>query len=349
MFNRRLVALLAVSLLAACGGDEEQVELRSAAPEIESGIEEDVLSSNQSTVPGAPEGAPVYLGLVEPLRVADVSFVVPGTVKNVYVGVGDTVTKGQVLADLETESREAKLQETRKKLEDARAATRPGASRAQADAPPPQWMVDEAKRLQAEADARAANSRGDRSSFQRRARTSGEEAAVERALAIHARHTRGRKVSTSKARRASEDRLALALVDDLEQRVRTLRDAIQNSQLKAPMDGLVVNVTALPGVEWNTRSVDSAIAMVDPSSFIVQIVIPVERAKRLQENELAWVELAALGETGRKVIRGRWVSVGDQSNQLAGGSAWVNAVFQLPQNLPRRVHMGEEVRVVLAP
>ncbi|MCO4769431.1 MAG: biotin/lipoyl-binding protein [Deltaproteobacteria bacterium] len=346
LFRRSL--LLSLVLLAACGDEDDGVQMQSAALEIESSIEDDILASSQETVPGAPDGAPVYLGLVEPLRVADVSFEVPGKVRGVFVTVGESVKKGQVLAELETESRQAKLKETYKKLGDARSQVR-GKSRASADAPPPQWMVDEAKRLQADADARNARATGDRGSFKRTARTQGEEAAVERALAINARHTRGRKVSTRQARRASEDALSLALVDDLEQRVRTLENAIDNSQLKSPMNGLVVNVTALQGVEWNTRSVDSAFSMVDPASFIVQIVIPKKRADRLVEKELAWVELPELGGTGRKVIRARWQSVGEESSQLAGGSAWVNAVFQLPKSLPRRVHMGEEVRVVLQP
>lgn len=345
---RRFPLLLAALLVAACGEEPDGVELRSSALEIESGIEEEVLASSQAPIPGAPEGAPVYLGLVEPLKVAEVSWPVPGMVKQVYVTTGDTVTKGQVLAELETESRQAKLAEARKRLGDARAA-RPGASRSTPDSPPPQWMIDEGKRLQAEAEARAARSTGDRGSFQYTARREGEEAARDRAIALAARHARGRNVSTRQARRAAEDSLALALVDDLEQRVRTLEDAIENSKLTSPMDGLIVNSTAVAGLEWNTRSVDAAFEMVDPTTFTVQIVIPMSRAKRLQEGELAWVELPAVGGTPPQVIRARWLSTGENASQLAGGTAWVNTVFQLPTQLPRRVFMGEEVRVTLAP
>jgi len=340
--------LLFTVLLAACGGEPDGVELRSSALEIESGIEEDVLASSQRTIAGAPEGAPVYLGLVEPLKIAQVSWPVPGTVKAVLVTTGDTVKKGQLLAELETESRRAKLAEARKRLGDARAA-RPGASRSTPDSPPPQWMIDEGKRLQAEAEARAAQRTGDRGSFQFTARREGEEAAVDRAIALAARHNRGRRVSTRQSRRAAEDSLALALVDDLDQRVRTLEDAIQNSRLTSPMDGLIVNSTAVAGLEWNTRSVDPAFEMVDPSTFTVQIVIPMSRAKRLQTNELVWVELPAVGGGTPQVIRARWLSTGENASQLARGTAWVNTVFQLPSKLPRRVFMGEEVRVTLTP
>jgi multidrug efflux pump subunit AcrA (membrane-fusion protein) len=340
-------SLIAALLLASCGGDDEEVLLRSAALEIESSIEADVLASSQSLIAGAPADAPVYLGLVSPMRVADVSFEVPGTVKSVLVGVGDTVTRGQLLAELETDSRRQKLAEAYKRLADARAA-RPGASRSSPDAPPPEWMVDEARAIKEEAERREDLSAGDRSSFQAAARREGEEAARDRAIALAARRG-GRRPSVSQVRRAAEDSLALALVDDNAQRVRQLEDAIANSSLKAPWDGIVVGVTARAGEEWNTRSVYAAVQLVDPTSFVVQIVIPVLRAKKLQEGELAWVELPALGSTATTVVRARWMSIGEESSQLAGGAAWVNAVFQLPNNLPRRVLMGEEVRVVLQP
>jgi|GEM_PF-2020337 len=341
----RTLLFASILCIAACSDDPQGVELQSAALDIESSMEEDVLASSQSTVAGAPDGEPVYLGLVEPLRIADVSFDVPGKVLKVHALLGDTVTRGQLLAELETESRKQKLADARTMLSQAR-ASRPNASRSTPDAPPPQWMVDEAERIKAEAEKKAQAASGDRWDFQRTARREGEEAARDRAIAMATRRM-GSKPSTTKVRIAAEDSLALALMDDIDQRVRQLQDAVENSSLRSPMDGIVVGVTVRQGEEWNTRNVDPAFQLVDPSSFVVQIVIPMRRAKQLAEGELAWVELPAQGKSPVQVVQGRWLTVGDESSQLAGGTAWVNATFQLPSNLPRRVHMGEEVRVVL--
>lgn len=342
-----LTALLAGFFLVGCGSDDVEVELGSSALEIESSSEDEMLASSQNPVEGAPEGSPTYLGLLSPLRVGHASFAVPGTVKDVHVVVGETVEKGQVLATLETGARTEKLVKARERLRIARSA-RPGASRVVPDRRPPQWMIDEGTRLHEQAKAREAASAGDLNSFRRTARREGERAARDRAIALAARHG-GSRSSRSQVRRASDDALALALVDDNEQRVRQLQDAIANSVLSAPMDGIVVNVTAREGGAWNTRSVDPAFEFIDPASFVVQIVIPLSRAKRLVKDELAWVELPALGTVPVQVIRARWLSTGGESSQLAGGSAWVNASFQLPRKLPRRVHMAEEVRVVLIP
>ena len=342
-----LVSLLTGLLLVGCGGDEADTEWVASGLGEASGAQEEVLSASQSQVEGAPEGAPVYTGVLEPLRVAEASFVVPGTVKKVHVKMGETVKKGQLLATLETEARAEKLAEARERLRVARSA-RPGASRSVPDRPPPQWMLDEGKRMHEQAKAREAASAGELRSFRRSARNEGESAARDRAIAMATRRG-GARASKSQTRRASEDALALALVDDNEQRVRQLREAIANSTLKAPMGGTVVGITARAGESWNTRSVDAAFDLVDPASFVAEIVIPQSRAKRLVKDELVWVELPALGSSPMQVIRARWLSTSGESSQLAGGAAWVGATFQLPRELPRRLHVAEEVRVVLRP
>lgn len=342
-----LMLLLALPL--GCG-DDDPVHMRSSALEIES---EDASGLDdleaESPVVGAPSGSRVYLGLIEPERIAEVSWVVPGTIKAVHVGLGDTVRKGQLLGELETEARQLKLNETRKRYQDAR-ASRPAAVARGSGGPPPQWVVDEAKRIQEEAERTAQLSRADLARVRRRAKSEGQEGAADLAVAIH--KTRTDRPSTRAVRRANEDALAVALVDDLEQRVRQLEDAINNSKLKSPLDGIVIGIQALGGEEWNTRVREAAFQIVDPRSFVVTVVIPVERANALRQDEVAWVELPG-GDGAPTVVQARWLSVADEQVTLtgsAGGSvAWTNALFKLPADLPRRSFIGEEARVALAP
>lgn len=346
--SNRLPLLLIV--LLGCGGGDEDVQLRSSALQIESEDENAPADLEaERPVAGAPSGSTVFLGLIEPERIAEVSWVVPGTIKSVAVGLGDAVERGQVIGELETEARQLKLNETRKRWRDAR-ASRPAARAAGTEGPPPAWVTDEAKRIQAEAESMAAMNRSDLNRVRRRVRTNGEEGAADLAVAIH--KSRTPRPSTRAVRRANEDALAVALVDDLEQRIRQLEDAIDNSKLKAPFSGIVIGIQAMAGEEWNTRTVDPAFQIVDPRSFVVTVVIPVDRAKTLREGETAWVELPG-GNGPPTVVRARWLSVAEEQVTLTGsaggGVAWTNALFKLPSELPRRSYIGEEARVALAP
>ncbi len=349
--RRIRVAASLFLLLAGCGGDEG-VQMRSSALLIESEAQDDGLADleAQGPVAGSPSGATVYLGLVEPERVAEVSWIVPGTIKSVDVAVGDSVREGQALGQLETEARQLRLAESRKRFQDAR-ASRPAAVARGTDGPPPDWVLDEGKRIQEEAEAELVRSRGDLDRVRRRVQTDGEEGAADLAVALHKARTE--RPSTHAVRRANEDALAVALVDDLEQRIRQLEKAIAHSALKAPLSGIVIDVAVAAGEEWNTRTVRPAFQIVDPRSFVVTVVIPVERARTLTPDQVAWVEIP--GERGGPptVVSARWQSVAEDQVTLTGRSggtvAWTNAVFKLPADLPRHVFVGEEARVALAP
>jgi hypothetical protein len=351
MASRWTWIVLTGLLLVGCGGDDG-VELRSSALLIESedeGLGVDDLDAERP-VAGSPSGSVVYLGLVEPERVAEVSWVVPGTIESIDVGIGDKVRRGQVLGRLQTDDRRLRLDETKKRFRDAR-ASRPAAVARGSDGPPPQWVVDEARRIHEDAAKTAERSRADLARVRRRARTNGEEGAADLAVAIH--KSRTARPSTRAVRRANEDALAVALVDDLDQRIRQLSDAIDNSSLKAPLAGIVIGIQAGVGEVWNTRTVEPAFQIVDPRSFVVTVVIPVERARQLTSNEVAWVEIPGAGGDPPTVAIAHSQSVADEAVTLtgsAGGSvAWTNAIFKLPAELPRHIFVGEEARVALGP
>lgn len=334
---RRIVLALAL-LLAACGGDDDSVAMRSSALELEA-------APADAPADLAPADPDVFLGLIEPRVIERVSFEVPGKVSAVHVQIGDEVRKGQVLGELATDDRLGRLEETRRRLRDAQAA-RPGASRSTPDERPPDWMLDEADRLKVEADAVLARTRWERGDFQATAKREGERAATERAIAMAA--ARGvRKPSTASSRRAAEDSLALALQDDLAQRVAQLQFAIENSRLESPIAGQVVNVTVFPGGDWNTRSVEAAFEVVDPGSFVVQVVVPEDRARALAADAEVTVELPALGNATAATLPARLVEVGEEGVSLGGGTRFVPVTFKLPSNPPRPLLMGEEVEVRL--
>jgi len=350
MSTLRWTRVAVICLLLVGCGDDEGVEMRSSALLIESEGEGVGDLDAERPVAGSPAGSVVYLGLVEPERIAEVSWVVPGTIESIEVGIGDRVRRGQVLGKLATDDRRLRLEETQKRFRDAR-ASRPAPVARGSDGPPPQWVVDEAKRIQQDAAKTAELNRADLARVRRRARTDGEEGAADLAVAIH--KSRTARPSTRAVRRANEDALAVALVDDLDQRIRQLRDAIDNSSLKAPLDGIVIGIQAGVGEVWNTRTVDPAFQIVDPRAFVVTVVIPGERAQQLSPDEVAWVEIPGQGGGPPTVSVARWQSVANEAVTLtgsAGGSvAWTNAIFKLPAELPRHVFVGEEARVALAP
>ena len=346
-------ALCGSALLGAagCGADEgAEIALGSAALEIESGGAEEAPPVRISAIAGAPAGAVVLVGLVEPLTVTAVTFGVPGRVKSVYVKVGDTVGVGQVLGELETETRRLKLDETQRRWAEARSA-RPNAQRATPDGPPPDWMLDEADVLLEDAKKDLAASNTDLGQVRRAVQTQGEGAAVARAIALHQGRTT--RPSSVAVHRAAEDSLALSLVDDLAQRLRQLQDAIDESTLTTPVAGLVIGASPIPGTEWNTRGGEPAFEIVDPASYVVRAVLPASRARRLTPGENAWVELPSVGGAPPMVVVARAGVVDDRevslTSEAGAGTAWVDATFHLPAALPRRVWIGEEVRIAVAP
>jgi multidrug efflux pump subunit AcrA (membrane-fusion protein) len=300
-------------------------------------------------IEGAPEGWTVVRALVEPMKIWDVSFEVPGVVAEVRVQVGDRVRRGHVLALLETEDRKARLAQARELYRSARRAA-PHVSAG--SGPPPPGLEDAVRRRLVQVRESAKRTSGDRAAFQRTAKRGGEEAARDLALAIGARRNRVDGASRRARRRASDNSLAKAVVSELRTRVLNLEDAVKKSRIRSPIDGLVIGVNAEVGVQWNTRDLRAAFDIVDPESYVARVTIPARRALRFERNEEVWVELPAHVRTDQRTVPAVVHSVSSMDVPLEEDGItlmWREVGFKLPSRLPTDLIVGDEIRVAFAP
>ena len=351
MTRQTAIGLLLALLLAGCSGPDDggSVELRSAAILVES--DEDDGSDlpadlpAMTAVPGAPENSVVVEGHVEPSSFADVRFDVPGKVAELRVEQGQFVRKGDVLAVLETSDREAKLDEARARLRDARTAN-PGGGATRSGEPLPGYLEAEMEERLRDAESRADHQSSDRARFDRAARSGGEEAARDAAIAIASRRNSGTRGSGA-TRRAAGERLAVALIDDLGSRVRGLEDAIERSTLRAPVSGEVVAIEIYEGGQWNTRSVEPAFQILDPDSNVVRARVPAELARLMRLDEQVWV--APMGS--KSTATGTVAAIAEDEFRVttADGSVvrLTEVLFGLPEAASRALEVGEIVRVAI--
>jgi multidrug resistance efflux pump len=338
----RLAFFLVLGMLACreqSGGDES-LALRSAALLLESGGD----AAEAAAAPGLtlPTEAVIVQGLVEPLRFAEIGFEVPGTVAEVLVSVGDSVKEGEIVAVLETADREAQLAETRTRWQAARRAA-PGGGETREGNRPPAYVEEEMQERLGRAQEEAAHRAEDLAAVRAAVRGAGEESAGELATDIARR--RSRVPDYSVIRRASNDRLARALEEDLGQRVRQLEFALQASRLRSPVDGVVVGIHVRPGHPWQTRSVEPAFEIVDRGSLVVQATVPAARAGRLELGERAWIEVPPAAGRAGGVLPGKVVAVAGEAEGVAE-----RLVSVLPENPDAaRLDVAEELRVGLSP
>lgn len=113
------VCLTAAGLLlsfAGCGGTQAQPTAASSEQSTAIAVK------TQKPQTGDLTQATEYMGKVEPDRLVEVSGKMSGTVKNVYVGVGDEVHKGDVLMTFDTTDLAVTLSAQKAQIEVARAA-----------------------------------------------------------------------------------------------------------------------------------------------------------------------------------------------------------------------------------
>lgn len=343
----RLLPFALMTLLLGCPPGEESgdgVSLRSSAVLIETGEDTpdavpDIAVSG--AIAGAPADAFVTSGEAEPSSFADVRFHVPGTVSAVLVQRGDLVRKGDVLAELETAERQERLDEARRRLGQARTAapggTRPGEQ-------PPAYLEAEMEARLEDAQARAARSDGDRDRVTSIGVERGEHAASERALAIAGVRNRGNRRG-SVVRRAAGERVAAALVDDLSSRVRQLEDAIQNSVIRAPVSGQVIDVNVEVGSNWNTRSTKPSVSILDPLSLVIRAGVPAALAKVMRPREVVWIEIDG------KPIEGSAWQIGEDELRLPSEDGEYETIrevlFTVDPAIARTLEVGQVVRVAI--
>jgi len=347
-----LQMLMATLLLAGCptGDDGSDLSLRSAAVLVESGEDggdpaalppalPDVPVSGAMT--GAPADAVVLVGEVEPSAFADVRFEVPGTVARVFVQRGDMVRKGDVLAELETDERLARLDDARARLRDARSAA-PGGTRPGEE--PPAYLQAEMEARLDSAEARAARAGGDRDRITALGVEQGEHAASERAIAIATVRNRGSR-RTSVTNRAAGERVAAALVDDLGQRVRQLEDAISRSVIRAPVAGQVIDVNVDVGANWNTRASEPTVSILDPSSLVIRVTVPAALAKVMRPREVVWIEV------GGKTLEGIASEIGEDELRLPTEEGEYETVREVIVTVDpataRQLDVGDVLRVAV--
>jgi multidrug efflux pump subunit AcrA (membrane-fusion protein) len=95
LFRRRTALIGALVVLAAAGGSSAWALTRGGGSAASGGGPRSILSTVSS---GPIEQTVDASGTIEPAHIADENFAVPGQITSVKVSVGDTVTKGQVLA-----------------------------------------------------------------------------------------------------------------------------------------------------------------------------------------------------------------------------------------------------------
>lgn len=341
-----LAGALAFGLLGCPPASEGGVKLGSAAVLVDSGEDVPDVPSlpTRAAIPGAPPDAVLADGEVEPADFAEVWIDVPGKVARIFVSSGDPVRKGDVLAELETVDREERLAEARRRLRDARASSIGGTRTGEE---PPEWLKSELRRRLESAEARAASEDYDRRRIVEAGLAGDEHEASQRAIAIASVRQRGARSGTA-ARRAAEERIAAALVDELGGRVRSLEDDIANSVVRAPISGRVVSVRLSEGSQWNTRNVDPAFEILDPTNLVVRAAVPVGLAKVMREREVVWLDL---GDGSVEPIEGLVASIDEQDLRISGDDGSFRTLrevrFTVGPDVSRRLEIGQEVRVAV--
>ena len=329
------------------------MQLRSAAILVESG-EADAPDDSRGPpdlpidqpIAGAPENAVVVAGQVEPSVFSEVRFDAPGRVEHIRVQAGTFVRKGELLARLSTDEREARLEEARGRLRDARAAA-PGGSATRSGQPLPAWLEAEMEARLEDVQRQAAHAEADRARFDRAARRGGDEEARATAIWLATVRNSGSQRKSGVAARAGRERLAVALVDDLASRVRHLEDAIEASSLTAPFAGQVVTVNVYEGSQWNTRSVEPAFEILDPESHVVRAAVPTALAKVMRPDEEVWIDLMDGSPTAPG--RAREVTEGELRLTREDGHPvrLMEVIFEVPPEVSRAMEVGQPVRVAI--
>lgn len=288
-FAQGLAALVLLAAVGCSGGTESSVQ-PAPSPVASAPVSAPVAGATEP-VPGAPPDAYVFTGDVEASLFTELRFGVAGRVEVVRVRPGDRIREGAVLASLDTIDRTEALRETRRRLKDGRSVAVGGRTHRPGNKPPAYIRQEmEARQLELKEEERRA--RAQKRRMTEAMKHEGQEGATR--VVTSGTHRRGRRDRASRADiggRTSDDRLAVALLDDLDQRRLRLEREIRESDLTSPLTGVVVMVGVREGQQVQTRGGDAAFVLLDPSDFVVRIGVPTELASVLQEDEGAWLDL----------------------------------------------------------
>jgi multidrug resistance efflux pump len=145
--------------------------------------------------------------------------------------------------------------------------------------------------------------------------------------------------------RTADERLAVALLDSLEQRERRLVRELDECDLLSPFEGTVVMIGAREGQAVQTRGGDPAFVLIAPSDLVVRMPVPEKLAKILGSGEDAWLEFDQTGASGNAKILGV-----DMTSYAAGDGSGLTMrdVLVVPEAaLLGRLDIGELARVAV--
>ncbi len=340
---------------AACGGKEEAVP--ELTPEVDAlfgeAEEEEGFDGGAIAAERGPHGSIIVSGLVDAVRHDSLYFDVPGKVMRVAVAAGDRVRRGQTLAELDTSKLRSDLREAQGRLRAARAKVPASRRSGRRNQPPPDYLVRELRRQQAE----SARTPGEKAREVARIRSAfaeeGYRGAAQTAEALY--HRTNRLPSRRTLKRAADERLARALVDDLEQRVRQLRYLLDESKLRAPFSGQVHLVGVKPGDPWSPRTSEPAVELLDDSDLALRVLVPRSAAEKLRLRQRLPVELPATGDGEPiRLVQGLVQEVDWEEVPLADGEGGeivphLRVSLVLPRGLEDRLSIGEELRIAFRP
>ena len=261
------------------------------------------LRDDLPAVGGAPADVRVFEGEVESALFTELSFAVPGRVEAIFVNVGDTVREGQKLAALDQVDRQVLLTETRRRLSEARgAARRTGTTNSRQG--PPAWLRSELTKRMRLADQQRPLDESDLAAF----RKAGEQGDTEELEKILKRRAWRKGQSTRAGRndvekRNADERVAIALIANLEQREARLVRELEESTLRAPTDGMLAKVSAVEGDSVQTRVTEPAFVLIRPQDYVLRVPVPADFARVLGDADEVWVDPGEGGAPGVATIQ----------------------------------------------
>ncbi len=283
-----LALCLCFVLGSACSGGDSPTALEDVAPAEEANT---VSPSKLSPVSGAPVDVLLFEGAVESSLFTELRFAVAGRVELVRVREGDLVRKGAVLVSLDRIDRNEQLEETRRRLGEARVAAGRGSGGAARTGQIPDYLRAEIQRRLRAAEDDQADLAATKRALGRAGRLEGREG-MNRVLATRA-YRAGRKAQSRSREvdeRTADERLAVALMAALEQREKRLERELEECDLVSPFAGVVVMVRVGEGQAVQTRGGDAAVVLIDPADLIVRTAVPEALAEILGPGEDAWLE-----------------------------------------------------------
>ena len=255
------------------------------------------------------------IGTVESRSLAEVGFGINGRIQSVFVDHGDRVAAGDVLAELDDDEQQARVEQAQARTHQAEAEV----ERAVATAMKARLVLEENTRIDTRKQKLAATGTVSRESAE----------ASSTARKVSAMDLEQAQIAVNAARAGLE--LAQAS-ERYEQAV------LERHRLRAPFAALVVSRTAEPGSI--AASTKSQFTLIDPSTRWVQAYLDEGLAGHLELGQLAEIRLRSRPSD---VFHGRVVRIGLENDRVSEERQFYIAFNDIPDGLV----LGEQAEVVV--